>query len=237
LGSELSLSAKEIILLPGISAFVGSDIVCGLAFLDIMNSSGSALFADIGTNGEIALWKKSEKRLLCCATAAGPCFEGARGLSGSDFVDAVALMRDSGIIDETGAMDARYAQDGFAAMRGVLINQADVREFQLAKAAVCSGIKVLCNTMGLSPSSLDVSYIAGGMGSSLSVENARKTGLLPKDLAGVRICGNTSLKGAVLSLCRESFLERCAQIAACAIAIDLGLDACFAESFTDNMVF
>jgi uncharacterized 2Fe-2S/4Fe-4S cluster protein (DUF4445 family) len=76
-GKELSLSADTITLLPGISAFVGADIVSGLAFLDITRSSGDALFVDIGTNGEMALWNNSEQRLLCCSTAAGPCFEGA----------------------------------------------------------------------------------------------------------------------------------------------------------------
>jgi uncharacterized 2Fe-2S/4Fe-4S cluster protein (DUF4445 family) len=76
-GKELSLSVEQLTLLPGISAFVGADIVSGLALLDILNQREDSLLVDIGTNGEMAVWKKSEQRLLCCSTAAGPCFEGA----------------------------------------------------------------------------------------------------------------------------------------------------------------
>ena len=76
-GKELKLSVDVVTVLPGISAFVGADIVSGLAFLDILNHKENALFTDIGTNGEIAIWKAKERRLLCTSTAAGPCFEGA----------------------------------------------------------------------------------------------------------------------------------------------------------------
>jgi uncharacterized 2Fe-2S/4Fe-4S cluster protein (DUF4445 family) len=74
-GRELSLSADEVYLMPGIAAFVGGDIVSGLAVLDILELPEKSLFLDIGTNGEIALW--SGGRILCCSTAAGPAFEGA----------------------------------------------------------------------------------------------------------------------------------------------------------------
>ena len=63
---------------PCISAFVGADITTALLSVDILNGENNRLLVDIGTNGEIALWKNG--RLSCCATAAGPAFEGA-GLS------------------------------------------------------------------------------------------------------------------------------------------------------------
>ena len=74
-GRELSLSADDVYLLPGIAAFVGGDIVSGLAVLNIIALPEKSLFIDIGTNGEMALW--SGGRVLCCSTAAGPAFEGA----------------------------------------------------------------------------------------------------------------------------------------------------------------
>ena len=63
----------EIVTLPGISAFVGSDIVAGLAALKVVHKK--YLFLDIGTNGEMALINGEE--IFTCATAAGPAFEGA----------------------------------------------------------------------------------------------------------------------------------------------------------------
>lgn len=63
---------------PCISAFVGADINTALLSVNILKEKKDRLLVDIGTNGEMALWKNG--RLSCCATAAGPAFEGA-GLS------------------------------------------------------------------------------------------------------------------------------------------------------------
>lgn len=58
-----------------ISAYVGADITCSILASELLSKKGNVLMVDIGTNGEMAL--KSGERLLCCATAAGPAFEGA----------------------------------------------------------------------------------------------------------------------------------------------------------------
>ncbi len=68
----------EIHLLPGISAYVGADLTAGLHASGLLEYEGTAVLLDVGTNGEIIL--KHEGRLIACATAAGPAFEG-RGLS------------------------------------------------------------------------------------------------------------------------------------------------------------
>lgn len=61
-----------------IGAYVGADITCSILASDMLHEDGVQLMTDIGTNGEMALYK--DGKLLCCATAAGPAFEGA-GLS------------------------------------------------------------------------------------------------------------------------------------------------------------
>jgi uncharacterized 2Fe-2S/4Fe-4S cluster protein (DUF4445 family) len=61
-------------LLPGIAAYIGADITAGVLATGMMFDSRPALLVDIGTNGEIVL--QSNGRLLACATAAGPAFEG-----------------------------------------------------------------------------------------------------------------------------------------------------------------
>ena len=279
-GRDLSLSSRSVTLLPGISAFVGADITAGLAFLDIMNIKGNEVFIDIGTNGEIAAWKESEKKLLCCSTAAGPCFEGAeiscgmgaeagainkislkeeaagatwfnfgplyyttlgnikaRGICGAGLIDAVAVMKKLGAIDETGALAEEYTRTGFPVTEGINITQRDVRQFQLAKAAIFSGVKILLKKAGVEMENIDEARIAGGLGFFINLENASEVGLIPRELAKkTAVCGNTSLLGAVKSLLDPSFLPRCREIVSCAVTEELALNGDFTEEFADNMM-
>ena len=239
-GKELSLSAGQLTLLPGISAFVGADITAGLALTGIMNGV-NALFIDIGTNGEMAVWKESEKRLFCCSTAAGPCFEEAEitcGLKAADFIDAIAAMRRQEAIDETGALADGFARAGFPVTERKIITQKDVRRFQLAKSAVYSGIRMLCKTAALGLTKIETAYIAGGIGNNLNLENAALTGLLPREIINnAKTCGNTSLKGAVQSLTDPSFMQLCRRVIACAETAELAQDKYFAAAFAHNMGF
>lgn len=63
-----------VVLLPGISAFVGGDIVAGLYALEFHKQRSIQLLVDLGTNGELAIG--NEERILVTSTAAGPAFEG-----------------------------------------------------------------------------------------------------------------------------------------------------------------
>lgn len=65
-------------LLPGIAAYIGSDIVAGIVASGIAYDAAPSLLIDVGTNGEMVL--QNNGRLTACATAAGPAFEGC-GLS------------------------------------------------------------------------------------------------------------------------------------------------------------
>jgi len=73
-GLSIAKNAK-IYYTPAISAYVGGDITAGLLAADFDSLSDPAIFLDIGTNGEIVL--KHNGTYYCCATAAGPAFEGA----------------------------------------------------------------------------------------------------------------------------------------------------------------
>lgn len=83
----------QVYLPPCLSAYVGADITCGLLACDILHARGPALLADVGTNGEMALL--SDGAIYCCATAAGPAFEGVGISCGSAAVtgaiDAVTV--------------------------------------------------------------------------------------------------------------------------------------------------
>ena len=104
-GESLSASAvglssvsgdTEVVLPPCIGAFVGADTVCAILATGLCRSGESTLLADIGTNGEIALWHNG--RLSVASTAAGPAFEGV-GIS-------------MGMRGETGAIDRVVLANG-----------------------------------------------------------------------------------------------------------------------------
>jgi uncharacterized 2Fe-2S/4Fe-4S cluster protein (DUF4445 family) len=86
----------EVHLLPGPAAYVGADLAAGMVATGLLYDEGPALLVDVGTNGEIIA--KVGDRLIGCATAAGPAFEGAgltsgvRGVHGA--IERVRLQRD-----------------------------------------------------------------------------------------------------------------------------------------------
>lgn len=74
----------ELYLCPALAGYVGGDITAGLYSSGAYLSDTTCLFLDIGTNGEMGLGDKNG--YVCCATAAGPAFEGAEiecGMDGS----------------------------------------------------------------------------------------------------------------------------------------------------------
>ncbi len=80
-GAETNLYApagapdKRAYFAPAVAGYVGGDITAGLHASGMREADGLQLFIDIGTNGEMALGNR--ERMVCCATAAGPAFEGA----------------------------------------------------------------------------------------------------------------------------------------------------------------
>jgi uncharacterized 2Fe-2S/4Fe-4S cluster protein (DUF4445 family) len=78
LGLEFGGEAARVHLLPGPAAYVGADLAAGMVATGMLYDEGPTLLVDVGTNGEIIA--KVGDRLIGCATAAGPAFEGA-GLS------------------------------------------------------------------------------------------------------------------------------------------------------------
>ena len=196
---------------PGVSTFVGGDIVAGLYHChlfpsDISHGSsfdeldGAVLFIDLGTNGEMAI--TDGKRMIVTATAAGPAFEGGAGVSvqGSDMIALTASLLAKGIIDETGLLAEPYFESGITILQPgrteqIHLTQKDIRDLQMAKAAVRAGVEILCKKMD--SSKIAKVYLAGGFGYYLDVEAAVKIGLLPENVRTVtHAAGNTSLAGA-----------------------------------------
>ena len=81
LGLTFGAGGAKVHLLPGPAAYVGADLAAGLVATGMLYDDGPVLLVDVGTNGEIIA--KVGDRLVGCATAAGPAFEGAGLTSGT----------------------------------------------------------------------------------------------------------------------------------------------------------
>lgn len=202
-------------IMPGFSAFVGGDIGAGLYMLDSLknkpvkdrNVSGHEkskwnLLIDLGTNAELVLFCGDHG--ICCATAAGPAFDGdaGTGFFGSDMIAVLAGLLEKGIVDETGTLDDAYFEKGISVpvKSGIMqISQKQIRSLQLAKAAVRSGIEILLGKAGIEKKEIGQVFLAGGFGYYLDVHGAVTIGLLPQELEEkTTACGNTALLGAAV---------------------------------------
>jgi uncharacterized 2Fe-2S/4Fe-4S cluster protein (DUF4445 family) len=160
-----------------------------------------------------------------------------RGICGSGLIDAIALMRKTGIIDESGAFQADAGAE-FTITPGISITQRDVRQFQLAKSAILSGIRILCRNAGLGLDEVKRVFIAGGLGFFIDPQNAVVAGLLPVEFPDRIVqCGNVSLRGAALCLTDGDFLSNCRNIIENCRVADLASDPAFTDEFMENMSF
>lgn len=245
-------------------AFVGADITCAVLASGMCGRDETALLIDIGTNGEIMLRHKG--KLYCCATAAGPAFEGGGiscgtgsipgAIDGARAVDGrveyttiggrpAAGICGSGLIDliaallDTEQMDETGALDeDIELAEGVALKQKDVRQVQLAKGAIAAGIQVLLGRAGVNVRDVEKMYIAGGFGSHLNLDSAAKIGLIPAELAEKAVVlGNASLGGAQrLLLDGDAWAQACA-IAGEAECLNLAEEADFTDAFVECMMF
>jgi len=120
----------------------------------------------------------------------------------------------------------------------ILFNQNDVREVQLAKSAIASGIKILLKQSGLHFNQLDVLFLAGGFGNYINTESAMRIGLIPSEMKDKIIpLGNTSGTGALAALKSTWFDESVRMVTGKSIVVELANDEDFALEFAMNMMF
>ena len=264
-GEDLNLKAEKVVLLPSASAYIGSDFVAGILECRMLEKDEKSVIIDLGTNGEIAIF--DGENLITSSTAAGPCFEGGNiscgmgatsgaiseikikdgeiefvtignaeplGLCGSGLIDGISYMLDNELIDETG----RLTGEEFNFSPNVKLCAKDIREFQLAKSAICAGIITLIKECHLQNDDISTLYIAGALGEHLNIENAVRVGLIPSELKEkIKIVGNTSLKGAKNALVEWDYIEKMTVVAKKCKNIDLNNSQIFNEEFMENMFF
>lgn len=269
---QLPYTNAEVYLCRCISAFVGADITTAILASGLLENSVDALIADIGTNGEMAIW--SDQKLLCCSTAAGPVFEGAgiqfgmgggkgaidharvennvilphvigdiaaKGICGSGIIDIVSSLLETEMLDETGILesdDEYMGKSAYEIAPEVMITQGDIRMVQLAKSAICAGVKTLISSAEREENQIEKLYVAGGFGSHIDAEKAGKIGLIPKGLSDkVVSLGNAALSGAIMITLSKDCQRKSEEIARLAKTVDLASNPVFSEFYMSEMLF
>ncbi len=278
--------------IPCVSAYIGADTVAAVLSSGMYEREGVSLLVDIGTNGEIVLggseWLMAcstaagpafEGAGIRCGMggvtgaidsfATGPDFKytvignsAPRGICGSGIIDAIAVLLDEEIIDETGRLAGDdedslpsgvvkrlvnidsmkafiVAADNDSIAGGpIVVTQKDIREIQNAKAAIAAGIDTLLHSAGVGYDRINKVYLAGGFGSSIHISSAARIGLLPGSLADrVEAIGNASGSGASECLLSRSMLKATEAIAKKIRYVELSASAYFTEKYVDNMLF
>lgn len=236
----LELGETKVYVLPGLSAFVGSDVLAGVLASDMQEKQNVSLLIDLGTNGELVLGNC--EKIYACSTAAGPAFEGmlkaeGQAVWGADIVKCVASLLEEKIMDETGLLKEPYFTEGIS-IGGVKLTQEHIRNLQTAKAAIASGIQILMKQFGIEAEAVKNVYLAGGFGYFLDVDAAVKIGLIPKAFRDkTQAVGNSALAGCYAYHLDEKAAEKITRIKKLTRVINLAETEGFAETFVGNMNF
>lgn len=186
----------------------------------------------------------------------------AVGICGSGLIDACAKMLDARVMDSTGLMRRESSPplrepiqgrlvDGDGGRQFVLvrkedagrdhditITQADVRQLQLAKSAIYSGIAMLREVMGVPTEDIRELMLCGGFGNYISIESSVKIRLLPElALDRITYMGNAAAIGAQMALLSETERMRSFELAQQIEHVALAARPEFQAIFVDGMNF
>jgi uncharacterized 2Fe-2S/4Fe-4S cluster protein (DUF4445 family) len=213
-----------------LGSFVGSDILAGIVAIRMVDAGRLTALIDLGTNGEIVLGDRRRilcastaagpafegasirmgmraatgaisqvfvrNRVLECHVIGDTA---PRGICGSGLVDAVSAGLEVGAILPNGRLQNKDSGE-FPLSPPVGVTQADIRELQLAKAALASGLRILLDIAGATIGEVAHVYLAGAFGNYVRIPSACRVGLL--EVAGEKVipAGNTALRGAKMAL-------------------------------------
>ncbi len=175
-----------------------------------------------------------------------------RSVCGSGLIDAVAVLLDLGIIDPTGrftnptklppAIRSRIIQqNGQPAFRladKVILTQKDIREVQLAKAAIRAGVKLLQKKVGIEDDDIKQVLLAGAFGNYIRRESALRIGLLPNlPLERIHFIGNAAASGAEMILLSSDCRTQAEKLARKIEYVEIAHEEEFESVFADLMSF
>lgn len=184
------------------------------------------------------------------------------GICGSGLIDACAALAEARVIDSTGRIrrerrdllppqlqdrfidsadggeyvlvrEDRSGRDG-----AIVLTQTDIRQLQLAKSSIYSGVALLRHVMSVPNETITELLLCGGFGNYINIENAVKIRLLPElPVERIRYVGNAALMGAQMALLSEPERDRAVAIARQIEHVSLATHPAFQDIFIDGMNF
>jgi uncharacterized 2Fe-2S/4Fe-4S cluster protein (DUF4445 family) len=196
---------------------------------------------------------KITDRVRCGTIAEKP----PRGICGTGLVEGVSELLRCGIIGEDGRLKSgkdltklppkvlERLQEEKGERRfiltpetGIAIFQKDIRQLQLAKAAIAAGIQILLAKIPVALSELDEILLAGAFGSYIDPEAALRLGLLPMvPPEKIRFVGNTALTGSKMMLLSQDMKDEAENIPAFCRYVELFHEKEFMDLFVNNLSF
>ena len=186
----------------------------------------------------------------------------AIGICGSGLIDACAKMLDAGVIDANGLLRREsYAslspllqkrickgevgpqfvlvwKDEAGRDQDIAITQGDIRQLQLAKSAIYSGIVMLRDVMQINDSEISELMLCGGFGNYISIESSVKIRLLPNlPVDRITYRGNAAAIGAQMALLSEFERLRAFELAQKIEHVALAARPEFQDIFVEGMNF
>ncbi|MHC4264697.1 MAG: ASKHA domain-containing protein [Planctomycetota bacterium] len=182
-----------------------------------------------------------------------------KSICGSGLIDAAAILVELGVVDSTGrfvefqklenlnkAISSRLTfidkQPVFILVENtrnkVFISQKDIRQIQLAKAAIRTGIQLLQQKLGIKDNEIKQIYLAGAFGNYIKVENAIKIGLLP-DIPeqAFHFIGNAAASGAQMMLLSSEYRKKAQKLARKIEYVEIAYEKSFETLFAKFMAF
>jgi uncharacterized 2Fe-2S/4Fe-4S cluster protein (DUF4445 family) len=179
----------------------------------------------------------------------------ARGICGSGIIDIMASLLKAGVVNPAGRiktpeqkedLQASVAeglmliddQPVFNIAESVFFSQADIRQLQLAKGAIRTGIDMLMSEADVTAEDLEDITLAGAFGYHLRPDSLATIGLIPDKLARkVRFAGNTSKTGCAMMLINASLREYLEKQVQSVEHLPLAEKVSFQKLFIDNLNF
>jgi uncharacterized 2Fe-2S/4Fe-4S cluster protein (DUF4445 family) len=173
----------------------------------------------------------------------------AIGICGSGLIELVSRLVESGAIGKSGRFDPAVApvvgnweeNAGRRLLRvsgEVVLTQKDVRQVQLAKAAIRAGLEALLDSAKVCVEDVKRVLVAGSFGYHLRPESLAGAGLLPPVLAArVEAAGNTCKSGAVTLLTSATARHVLLSVAKRVRSVELSNDEAFGRRFVSHMAF
>lgn len=170
------------------------------------------------------------------------------GICGSGILDTVAQLYLAGIVDGKGRIKANHPRvhtnknqrefvlvDRQNKHPAITIAQKDVRELQLAKAAIRTGIQLLLEMNGFTEEYIKQVVIAGAFGSYIDLSSAVTIGLLPSlPLHFFRQVGNAAGMGAKMALVSLAKRKEAQDIASQTRYVELASAPNFKQTFIET---